>query len=100
MENLMLELLQLDDEIFSESLDRDLLKLLDLLLIINRPLQCYKLPSLEILNQGIPYLLATRVFTFGEMTDLTLQVLVLRKLSPVLPHLEDEISEDPREFWL
>ena len=57
MEYLMLNLLQLDDEILTESLDRDLVKLLDLLLIVNRPFHCDQLPSLKILHQGIPYLL-------------------------------------------
>ena len=77
MEYLVLNLLQLADEILTESLDRDIVKLLDLLLIINRPLHCDQLPFLEILHQGIPYFLVPRVFTFGEIADLTLQVLIL-----------------------
>ena len=93
----MLKLLQLDNEILTKSLDRDLVKLLYFLLIINRPLQCDQLPILEILHQSIPYFLVPLVFTFGEIADPTLQVLVLGKLSPIFPHLKDEISEHPCE---
>ena len=94
----MLKLLQLANEILTQILDWNLVKLLDFLLIINRPLHCDQLPSLKILHQGIPYFLVPRVFTFGEIAYLTLQVLILGKLSPILPHLKDEISEHPSEF--
>jgi len=93
----MLKLIQFDDEILTESFDWDLVKLLYFLLIINRPLKGNQLPILEILHQGIPYFLVPLVFTFGEIADPTLQVLVLCKLSPVFPHLKNEISEHPSE---